>query len=261
MMGLYKKDVYLCKKMMILMAVTFVLLLAFGILWRSAYDYGNLANNLPEDLEAGKRVSEMMFPIVTAFLLCCQSTCLAGKTIEWDDKNHFNLFAYSVNITADQMAKVKLYEVLTSFTVGCVAAVLYGTIFGVIYGFSNVGYGMLYSVAGCMMVSCFLCITVPLVYKYKSEVRAASVPGTIMLVVFYGGAGVLAITNKMEEFEAFCGKLYEPIKKVGGFRVWFGKHWFPVILVFIVIYAAFLAWVYFATLRQIKRRERVCGVS
>lgn len=261
MIGLYKKDLYLCKKIICIMIATFVLLLAFGILWRSAYDYGNLASFPPEDLESGKRMSEIIFPFITTFLICCQSSFLASKSVEWDYKNNFQIFCFSTKITDVECARVKLLEVLTAFGVSCFSGILYSLIFGMIYGFANTGTSIFVIVVACIALSCIICVVVPLVYKHKSEVRAASTPLTVFLVLFYGFFGILAFTDKTEDFEKFCAKLYEPVKEAGGLAPWVKAHLLVIIFVLVVVYAAFLAWCYMATLHQLKRREHVCGAS
>ncbi len=256
MIGLYKKDSYLCKKIMFIMAVTFILLLGFGILWRSAYDYGNLASFPPEDLEAGKRTSEIIFPFLTAFLLCFQSSFLAGKSIELDYKNNFQIFCFSTKIT-----DVELLEVLTAFGISCISAIVYSLVFGMLYGFESFGISIFVIVVTCVSISCILCVIVPLVYKHKNEMRAASAPLTFLLVLSYGYLGFLSFTNKMDDFEKFCGKLYEPIRDAGGVVAWVKMHLLVLMLGLVVIYVAFLAWCYVATLHQLKRREHVCGAS
>lgn len=264
MIGLYKKDLYLCKKMIIITAATFVVLLTFGILWRCAYDYGNLASFPPEDLEYGKSSSEITFPFLAAFMISVESCFLACNSIELDINNNFSIFAYSTKIKEEEMTQLKLLEILTTFVLGCLSTTLYGVIFGILYGFTNVYKGILMGVEASLVVTCILCVIVPLVYKHKSIKRATLTPSIFFLaliVLFEGGFIVLATIGIEEQFYNFCNRLIAPIKEAGGFGPWVHANRFWIILIHIIVLAAFLAGSYFTTLRQMKRREHICGAS
>ena len=261
MIGLCKEDLYLCKKMIIIMISTFLVLLVFGILWRSAYDYGNLASFPPEDLEYGKRSSEKTFPFLIALLLGCESAFFTVNTIEMDIKSKFSMYAYSGPVSDQDKTKVKVYELLTAFVVCSLATVVYGLIFGILYGFSDVGIGILIGIGISVVINCMACISVPLAYKHKNAARAISTPVAVLIGGFYAIGIPEALFGAEDGLGRIISKLVAPITKAGGFKPWLSNNWVWIVPIILIVHVLFLAWAYFATLRQVKRRERICGAS
>ena len=141
MNGYFKKDVYLYKKMFWIAGATFLLFLVFGFAFRFSYEYGNLAKYATEELVAGKKNCEILFPFLAGFSVAGELAFFSSKTIDADRSAGYFLFSYTLAETECMQAKAKVLEVLTSYGISITAELLYGFVFGCAFGFEMLEWG------------------------------------------------------------------------------------------------------------------------
>ncbi|MGN0436412.1 MAG: ABC-2 transporter permease [Wujia sp.] len=261
MIGLYKKDLYLYKKMFFLVCGAFLGVIAFGLLYRYAFDYGNLSRQPEEDLASGKMMSEVVFPVVAAIVVVGGCAVYPLRACDMDKKSGFNLFVFSAPVTDKQQVQLKLMEVLTIFGLGIASTLIYGVIFGCQFGFDNVGLGIWIGIFFVLVVSSLLCIAVPLTYKFGKSDIGLAIPLFAVIALF---EFLLVAFSTIEQGDSsiadFFSGLGKSVSAAGGPLPWCNKYSFIIIPVGLLWLAVHLCIAYFATLRVFKRREKICGV-
>ncbi|GEM_PF-2481486 len=264
MIGYYKKDLYLYKKTFVIAVITFGMLLVFGLAFRFAYDYGNLAKCNPEDLAMGKINCESLFPFLAGFVIAGELLFLPVKTIDADRASHFCAFAYTTVHTEKRQAVAKVLELLTVYGVALLAMGIYGVVFGMLFGFRNVEIGMWLALIACTCTLFLVAIAIPLTYCMKKSDTAMGVILIAIIGVLYACMGAMVYFEKHGSFlSKQATKLFLWIQ--GGVEVnlagYMHTHAGWILVGMFIICAISMGIAYVGTNHMLKRRERLCGVS
>lgn len=129
MLGVFRNDVYVLKKQLIISAVTAVIVLAFGLLSCGSLRYGNLAKLPEENFDATYSIMTMIFgPISAALIGFANPFAISVFT---NRQSGWYSFLYATPITASRIAFVNLLE--------RAGYILISTLFGFISTFSCYG--------------------------------------------------------------------------------------------------------------------------
>lgn len=264
MIGYYKKDLYLYKKMFVIAAITFGMLLVFGLAFRFAYDYGNLAKCNPGDLAMGKADCESLFPFLAGFVIAGELFFLPVKTIDADRASHFYAFAYTTVHAEKRQAVAKVLELLTVYGVALLATGIYGVVFGILFGFHDVKTGMWLAVIACTLMLFQVAVAIPLTYRMKKSDTAMGVILIAIIAALYAGVGAMVYFEKHGSFlSKQAAKLFlwmqgeVEVDLAGYMHAHAG--WLLMGIIVICLVSAGIAYV--GTNQMLKRRERLCGVS
>ncbi len=258
MTGYYIKDIYLYKKMISVMIVTFLFLLLFGIAFCFSYEYGNLADASPEST-VSREFTEIVCIFLSGFVIAAESFGFPLSSIEGDLTSGFVMYAYSTPDYYRRCIKTKLLELCSCFFIGIISETIYGLIFGVLFSFDNVKMGLWFGTMAISILFFVLCIATPLTYKLKSADKAF---GGIMLgliVLFYSVAAVLFFTPLKDTFLKKADEIMEDIKLLGSLENFFKGYGLVMLAVMCVIIILGIAISYFGLCKILDRSDRICG--
>ena len=251
MIGYYRKDFYLQKKLLVLLGILYIVLLGFGLAFSYSYDYGNLAKQSAPSVTIGKTTCETLLPIVIAFLVCAIMSTVPLMSIDMDIKNHFNLFSFSTGSLEKEQLKAKLTELVTTFFVANTAMLVYGTVFGILFGFKNFSTGFAIGYPIILLFLCLVCVAIPLTYFLKKFDLAIGILAIFiwlssLLFTFFNSSKV---EKWLENFNQ--GQIENP-------KGLFTKYPFVIAIASVLVLAVFFAIAYFGSLIVMKRRDRLC---
>lgn len=259
MTGYYIKDIYLYKKMISIMIVTFLFLLFFGIAFSYSYEYGNLADASYEST-VSRGVTEIIFIFLSGFVIAAESFGFPLSSIEGDLSSGFVLYAYTTPDYNRRCIKTKLLELVSCLFVGIISETLYGMIFGMLFGFDNVKTGLWFGTMAISLIFFVLCIATPLTYLLKSADKAF---GGILLgfiLLFYSVAAVLFFTPLKDIFVKKTGRLIQDIKLLGSLEKFFEGYALVLIAIMCLIIILGMTISYFGLRKILDRGDKVCGV-
>lgn len=258
--GHYIKDLYLYRKMLVIMAATFVLLLGFGLAYRYAYDFGNLAA-YTDDIVWSKRVTEITFTFLAGFLTMALSFGFVLTSINSDITSRYIMYAYTTPDFYRKQINAKLMEVLTCIGVSVFVELLYGLIFGLLFGFANVKIALCLGIIAITFMTFILCIAIPLTYKFKSSDKGLGLVMLVGIVLLYGGVLLISISKFRSTFIGKLEKLSERISEEGFGVVpaFFWNNAGVITLILLLIMSCGFLIAYFGLKKVLTRSELICG--
>lgn len=249
MIGYCKKDMYLQKKMIMMLILMYIVLVGFGLALRYSFDYGNLSKQGADSVMFGKTTCETLMPVLVAIVSGFMLVNIPVGSIDMDIKNHFNMLAFSTGKLEHSMVAAKLLELLAAFCISNIAMLLYGLLFGVLFGFKNVKTGFIMGYILIGIIVAIGCVALPLTYLLKKADLAC---GLIIITMWlFLMVYVFAFQEKIEHF---LNKL-----NVGKLGDLFEYNAVVMIFVSLAFLALLFAVSYFASIRVMKRRNRLCG--
>lgn len=250
--ALYKKDIYLYKKMFIIGIISYIALLYTGLAMRFSCSYGNL--RIMGDVLELKATFEKVFPAVTTLIITFEMALLPLYSIDNDLKYRFYMFVYSTDALEEVQTKVKILEIATTFALGLAVDLTYSMIFGIFFGFRNVMTGMVIGFVVVLFVCLLQCIILPVTYMLKKSDTAG---GVVIIGVYAIAMGVTYYIQQFyyDEFLIFISHLYNI-----NVKAFIMHHAGIITLITLCVIFVGLGIAYFGTLLNLKRRERLCGV-
>lgn len=250
-MGYIKKDIYISNKIIKQVVWLYIFVLILGLTVRYSYDYGNLKANI-----GGSSICEIVFVALTGIMVASELCRIPLSCIDKDIESGFMKVAYSSPYTQREIAKSKVLELIMFAVISIASLGVYGFIFGVLFGFANVKYGVWIGIMTILFTVFVLGLAMPLTVKYKNSNVAImivlSIFGTsILLLIIYCMMHAKEILIKITSF-------FDGTKKIsiGGIVGKYGPK-VSIILIFLCLLGIIIA--YFCSLKAFERRDKVCG--
>lgn len=108
MLGVFRNDVFVLKKQLIISAVTAAILIALGLLCCGSLRYGNLAKLLEDDFNGTYSALTTLFGLLAAAFIAMQNPFSVAPTA--NRQSGWYTFLYTTPITASKAALVNLLE-------------------------------------------------------------------------------------------------------------------------------------------------------
>lgn len=250
--GLILKEIYLRRKTMLTGLATIIPMFILAVSFCLSFDYGNMKNN--EDLDRGTTT------LIIAYAMAAVSIIMLGQnaeTIVKDKKCKWNIFEYTLPLSEQKLAAVRIGILLASTVLGLVVSTLFSWVIFALshWDFTLTVFANISVIA--MVVFTLMTLTNFMNLKYDDPQKAAShLVGWLLAVYAVGGIFVYV---KFAELQAQFSELTEEqlgdilIEDVLTPLAELRDRLFPF---FILIFAAIAVIGYFLFLTQYKRREK-----
>lgn len=123
MLGLFRNDVFIIKKQLIITSVTAAMIIAFGVIFCESFRYGNLAKLPPEEFDSTFYAMTMIFGPVSGILLSIHQPFKSTNYI--NRQSGWFRFTYTTPISESRIALTNLLEAvgfsLFSFIFGTIS--------------------------------------------------------------------------------------------------------------------------------------------
>ncbi len=249
--GLLIKEFYLRRKTLLFASLTFLLFMILAISVCLSLDYGNLAGS---ESFTHKDVTILAYADAGIAMLVLS---INGETIAKDAKCHWNIFEYTLPISPQKLAAVRIGLVSGASIAGLGVAALCSRI---IYALAHQQYtlAVFKNISVIAIIIFIIMVTVNVLYlKYKNPQKAANrfIIGFFLLYGMVMGIAMMYVSKIGKQFselseeelnEVFKEKLLAPAAELRDAL-------FPYM---ILIFAAVAAIGYFFFVRYIKRREK-----
>ncbi len=249
--GLLIKEFYLRRKILLTASVTFLLVMILAVSVCLSLDYGNLAGN---ESFTHKDAVMLAYSVAGIAMLVLS---MNSETIAKDAKCHWNIFEYTLPLSPQKLAAVRIGIICVGSLAGFGIAALCSWI---IYSLAHQQYTLaVFKNISVIAIIVFIIMVIANIFylKYKDPQKASNrlIIGLFLLYGVVAGiamAYVSEIGNQFPEMseeelnEVFKEKLLAPAIELRDAL-------FPYM---ILIFAAVAAIGYFLFLRYIKRREK-----